>query len=307
MITTTNSWKSNGKLLLTGEYLVMEGALALAIPLKKGQTLCVNKNDTNILSWKASKPSGSWFTADYELPSLNIVHSDNKVLADRLKDILNVAQDMSDDFLVDNMGTTVNTLLDFDPEFGFGSSSTLISNIAMWAKVNPYSLLENTFGGSGYDIACARSKNPIVYQRLGDNINVLDVGFDPIFKENLFFVYLGRKQSSANSISNFKKHCNYTSVDVDAISDITKELLITSELTEFEALLAEHESIMTSILNIQTAKSLHFPDFNGFVKSLGAWGGDFVMVTCNSGEKELRNYMRKRGFETVFSYSSIAL
>ena len=32
---------SNGKLLLTGEYLVLNGAVALAIPTKFGQTLTI--------------------------------------------------------------------------------------------------------------------------------------------------------------------------------------------------------------------------------------------------------------------------
>lgn len=36
-----NRFYSHGKFLLTGEYLVLEGALALALPLKLGQTMTV--------------------------------------------------------------------------------------------------------------------------------------------------------------------------------------------------------------------------------------------------------------------------
>lgn len=35
------SFKSNGKLLLTGEYLVLDGAVALALPTKMGQIMTV--------------------------------------------------------------------------------------------------------------------------------------------------------------------------------------------------------------------------------------------------------------------------
>ena len=36
-----NTYRANGKLLLTGEYLVLKGALALALPTKLGQTMTV--------------------------------------------------------------------------------------------------------------------------------------------------------------------------------------------------------------------------------------------------------------------------
>ena len=36
---------SNGKLLLTGEYLVIDGAKALAIPTQKGQSLSVKETE----------------------------------------------------------------------------------------------------------------------------------------------------------------------------------------------------------------------------------------------------------------------
>lgn len=302
-----NIWKSNGKLLLTGEYLVMEGALALAMPLNLGQSLSVIPNSDKVIHWQANKHDGHWFFADLDLISFKIINTDSIDLATRLSEILLATRKLSQEFLTSGTGYNVLTYLDFDPDFGFGTSSTLIANIASWAKVDAYKLLELTFGGSGYDIACASSSNPIVFQRIGDSINVADVSFDPVFKENLYFVYLGKKQNSADSISEFKKHSNFTSVDIDAISAITKELLITSELTEFEALLAEHESIMKSILNIPTVKSLYFKDYPGVVKSLGAWGGDFVMITSHYTESDLRSLLRIKGFETVFSYVSLVL
>ena len=48
-------FKSNGKFLLTGEYLVLKGATALALPLKKGQSLDVEILDGNegLIHWDA--------------------------------------------------------------------------------------------------------------------------------------------------------------------------------------------------------------------------------------------------------------
>ena len=41
------------------------------------------------------------------------------------------------------------------------TSSTLIANLAKWSNVDPYILLSETFGGSGYDIACASAKKAL--------------------------------------------------------------------------------------------------------------------------------------------------
>ena len=300
-------WSSNGKLLITGEYLVMEGALALALPLKKGQSLSIYKNHTNILKWQANMPNGTWFTAEYDLKTFEIINTDSIVLAKNLEDILIATRELSHSFLADNMGFDVVTNLDFNPDFGFGTSSTLISNIAMWANVDPYELLEKTFGGSGYDIACARNSNTLFYQLADSNPIISDVNFSPLFKDKLYFVYLGKKQSSLDGIDAFRKNASFISKDIDTISDISKELIKTKSLKDFEKLLTEHELIMSKVLKMATVKSLHFSNFPGAVKSLGAWGGDFVLMASDFPEVELKRYLIKKGFDIVFRYDELAL
>lgn len=302
-----NTWRSNGKLLLTGEYLVMEGALSLALPINKGQSLTVTQTVNKLLRWKANKPEGLWFTTEFSLPSLEVIVTDNIDLASSLAKILLAVRRLSPDFLQDNFGLDIVTNLDFNPDYGFGTSSTLISNIANWADVDPYKLLDLTFGGSGYDIACARSSEPILFQRLTHDIYVSDAKFDPDFKENLYFVYLGKKQSSSESISNFRKNCKYSSQDIDSISEITKEIILSNNLNEFEALLMEHELIMSYILNQTTVKSLYFSDFPGAIKSLGAWGGDFVLITNPEPDSDFRKTMKDKGFGTVFRFDELVL
>ncbi len=307
MSSDTQTWSSNGKLLITGEYLVMEGALAMALPLKVGQTLSVRKNHNNILKWQANMPGGSWFTAEFDLNSFGVIITDNNILAKKLGDILVATRELSHTFLSDNVGFDVVTNLDFNPEYGFGTSSTLISNIAMWADVDPYKLLEKTFGGSGYDIACARTETPILYKKKDGVVEVRSVDFSPVFKDKLFFVYLGKKQNSADGIKAFKKNGKFTISDIVSISDITNQLVKTKDFTIFQELLEEHELILSKILDLPTAKSLLFDDFTGAVKSLGAWGGDFVLMTYNDSEQILRSYLEDKGFDIIFRYDELIL
>ena len=47
-----------------------------------------------------------------------------------------------------------------------------------------------------------------------------------------------------------------------------------------------------------------FPDFDGVIKSLGAWGGDFVMVISNENPTD---YFMEKGYETVIPYEEMIL
>ena len=51
-------------------------------------------------------------------------------------------------------------------------------------------------------------------------------------------------------------------------------------------------------------KEIHFEDFSGVVKSLGAWGGDFAMVISRNNPKD---YFASKGFDTVLSYDEMIL
>ena len=53
---------SNGKLLITGEYVVLDGAKALALPTKFGQSLIIEPSDNNEIYWKSHDHDKSiWF------------------------------------------------------------------------------------------------------------------------------------------------------------------------------------------------------------------------------------------------------
>ena len=303
----TQSWYAHGKLLITGEYLVLEGAKALAVPLKLGQYLSVKKQKEAKLTWNAMKPDGLWFQANFNLPNLDLLQTSEEDLSGKLKSILLHAKKLNPDFLSNEEGYSIETILEFDPEYGFGSSSTLVANLAKWAEVDPFDLQKRTFGGSGYDIACATIKDPIIYQLLNGKPTIERVAFEYDFTDQIYFVYLGMKQRSMESIQTFKTKSTFSEQDIKDVNTISKELLFCKTVTEFEDLLKQHELLLSKILKRKTAQSLLFPDHKGIVKSLGGWGGDFVLMTVHTEQKEFEKYLNQKGFDTYYRFDELVL
>ena len=60
----TQTFYSNGKLLITGEYVVLDGAKALALPTKFGQSLVVKPGINHQIKWTSFDSDESvWFEA----------------------------------------------------------------------------------------------------------------------------------------------------------------------------------------------------------------------------------------------------
>jgi len=303
------SWYSHGKLLLTGEYLVMEGAKALAIPLKPGQYLKVEKilRPQRELVWYALKPDGAWFSARYTLPDLRCTENTHDALSQSLIKLLQKVKDINPEFFSGNESYKVETQLEFNPEFGFGSSSTLVSNLAYWANVDPFELQFLALGGSAYDVACARATTPLFYQLHDGRPQLEPLDFIPAFSDRLFFVYLGQKQRTAESIKNFRQTASFGKREIERISAITTEIVQAADIYHFDQLLQEHERILSGILHLPTIKERLFADVPFQVKSLGAWGGDFVLVTTQLPSDEFKGFMKKRGLSVVFSWDELVL
>lgn len=295
---------SNGKILLTGEYLVLKGALALALPVNLGQSLEIKDLETNNnrLYWKALQPKGPWFSATLDKSDLQVVSADDEAKAQKLSEMLRTLRELNASVFMGN-DLQITTQLEFDPEWGLGSSSTLISNLAQWAKVNPYELLKRTFGGSGYDIACATAKGSIFYQLVDGQPKSESAPFEPAFADKLFFVYQGKKQSSAKEVIRFKERMAQIDLchEIEQVSDISRAMCGCKDLSGFCCLLDEHEAIMSHCLDREPLKK-RFPDFEGSVKSLGAWGGDFFLCATKWDEHKVRSYFQSNGMNTVLRY-----
>ena len=327
-------FQAHGKFLLTGEYLVLKSALALALPLKLGQSLQVSlaDTDTHRLHWIAQQPDKPWFSVVFDTDTLEPISTDDPAKAEKLSSILKVVRQLKPTtFFGGDM--RFRTRLDFNPEWGLGSSSTLIANLARWADVNPYELLKLTFGGSGYDIACATAEGPIYYQLTmsepafqqaqrpsldspakvpepveGPTPLVEPLDYNPSFADHLFFIYQGQKQSSSKEIKAFLAKTNPVDLqkDIEAVSEISRAVPKCESLDEFGLLMQCHERIIARCIGQELVQK-HFPDFEGVLKSLGAWGGDFILAATEWPENQVKAYFKGKGLNVVFGYKELVL
>lgn len=296
-----------GKLLLSGEYFVLDGALALAIPTSRGQRMSINKGSAGKLQWKSflANDPVPWFEALFDITSLDCLSTTNEAAANRLLELFQSIEQQRPDFWPQqaSTGLSISTQLEFPQEWGLGSSSTLISLLAQWSDTDPYDLLEDSFGGSGYDLACATADGPIFYQKKRGKPYSVDAPFYPAFSEYLYFVYLGKKQNSREGIGRYReKVSGKHSKLIRKISTLSLQMAAARSLWEWNAYVEENETLISEALDLPTAHAAHFHDFPGTIKSLGAWGGDFVLAGSEMGDQETLQYFKERGYETILRY-----
>jgi mevalonate kinase len=337
----TQTYHANGKLLLTGEYFILDGAVGLALPTKFGQTLTVRDrfseehldNNPSVI-WQAHEKKLFDKSVDYAcdqtnpiwiefekkgylkdlflyfemtLSNFKIIEEENEVSL-RLANIFKELRNLDQSFLKDSRSLKIETYFDFPQNWGLGSSSTLISLLSQWSGVDAYELLAKTFGGSGYDIACATANTAITYQlTTHDSRLTTAINFQPSFSNHLYFVHLGKKQNSREGIQHYKNLTIDKTEYIEQISEITQKLIHANELDEFCYYLEVHENIVGNVLNLRKVKEIYFSDFPGTVKSLGAWGGDFILVASDESPEMITRYFQQKGFSTILSYKDMIL
>lgn len=298
------TYHANGKLLLTAEYFVLLGAKALALPLQYGQRMEILEGSRpGLIRWKAFGNEGLWFSCDFKLPDLRIVHSSDTEKALILQDALKAIAEMNPQFK-ENGGVDIHTRIDFHNQWGFGSSSTMIVNLASWAEVDPFKLNEKIFNGSGFDVACALAEGPIFYQK---NKKPEPVHLDYPFLDQLYFVYSGAKKSTRSEVRRFLKNGTVSAAQVDEVNAISERISQAETLEDFQQLLVDHEQLVSGLLEIPTVKSDRFADFNGEMKSLGAWGGDFYLAATSMDKASVLRYFKEKGLQIVFPWKALVL
>ena len=296
---------SNGKLLISGEYLVLKGATALAAPVNFGQSLEIIQSENKNFVWESYVYDKLWFSVKINTDSFEIIETSDKIIATNLIKILSEARQLNERFLNDTKSSFVVSKADFDMQWGLGSSSSLISNIAYWADVNPFSLHNKVSKGSGYDVVCARQNGPVFFELNKNDYSVEEVNFKPAFKENIYFIYLGNKQDSSDSVEKFNLSKRKYKNEIALVSELTKHIAYSKNLDDFEYYIKEHEYILSSVLKKKMLKEERFRDFQGEMKSLGAWGGDFAMVTSEGTKKELVRYFKKKNINVIFQFNEL--
>ena len=194
-MTLPQTFYAHGKLLLTAEYFVLDGAEALALPTSFGQSLKIIENNTENLIWKSFDSDGKiWFEGIFNPQNFDLLQSNDATVGETLSNILKKANQLSITHHPSPIThKQIETSLTFPKNWGLGTSSTLIYTIAQLFEINPFDLLKQTFGGSGYDIACAGADSAIIYALKNGEPTFDKVAFQPIFKDNLYFIYLGNK------------------------------------------------------------------------------------------------------------------
>lgn len=292
---------SSGKVLLTGEYVILDGALSLAAPTKFGQYLRLRESESNLINWKSINFDGNiWFKCSITSDTLKVKSTSSKKISNTLVEIINLIRDYNPTFLK-KCGSDISTSLTFEKNLGLGSSSTLISNLSKISGVNPYTLNNKIYNGSGYDIACAESISPILYKLEKDRRTINQVSFKPSFNECIYFVYLNKKQNSFSEIKRYNKNKASISI-INEISNITSEILVCNSIDGFNKLIEAHELIISKLISKKTIKDVLFKDFDGSIKSLGAWGGDMIMVTSHNNPS---GYFKERGYSTIFKFEEL--
>lgn len=299
--------RANGKLLLTGEYVILSGAAGIALPVRFGQSIKIrlSSEPRSAFSWKSYCEGRLWYTKSFSFDTLSGAKSDSDEVTLRLQKLLRICRKFNKEFLLNPHIEEVITELDYPAEWGLGSSSTLISLLSRWAQVNPYEVLAEYSGGSGYDIACASSFSPLLYRVTETGPESTHVNFKPDYSDRLFFVYSGRKQRSDKEVRAFDK-TKVTKSHIREIDRINNTILGATGIEEFMQAVEEHEMILSGLLSRPALKQT-FSDFPGVVKSLGAWGGDFFLAASTEEPDFIETYFRSRGHQTIFPFSNLVL
>ncbi|MDF3028293.1 MAG: hypothetical protein K0S23_2600 [Fluviicola sp.] len=277
--------------MLFGEYLVLNGSDCLAFPLKFGQTLSVTKSDE--LIWESYSKHGMWFSVSMD-SDFTIRDTNNEEVAEILKQLFVVIRTEKPDL---DFSQKFRAEANFELNWGLGSSSTLISLLSQWSGVETRKLLDVSFGGSGYDVACATAKAPIIY---ANGKVKKEVHLPELITDKLLFIYLGNKQNSREEIKRFKKS-NVAQHQVDTMNTIIASALQTDKIEVFEQQLDLSEELISSIIGTVKLKQRLFDDYAYSIKSLGAWGGDFFLATYRD-LKTAKSYFGEKGYDVLFTY-----
>lgn len=289
---------ASGKLLLFGEYLVLKGSESLAIPLSYGQKMLVKNSGENFFNWTSKVNESVWFSCHFS-PNFEIIETTDPGKAGLLRKLLKFIDTQKPALF--QTRSDFQTQMDFRLEWGFGSSSTLISLLAQWSETDPYLLLKNSFGGSGYDVACANAATPIIYDM--ESHQTVPVYLFPKIISKLLFVYSGKKQSSEEEVNQFNS-LKISPEHVKKMREIIVTAVKSTQIDTFENAMDESEKLLSKILGMPSLKEEKFTDYPFSIKSLGAWGGDFFMAVYRK-ESEARNYFLEKGYSVMFNYNEL--
>jgi mevalonate kinase len=292
--------------MLTGEYAVLDGATAVAVPTKKGQRMVVKAHRGTDLVWQSYDHEGNlWFESEISIYDFKAVKTTNEAVSEKLFKLLKNAVRLNCEFLDKWNAYKIETHLEFPLDWGLGSSSTLTQLVADWAEINSLELYFKFEKGSGYDVACAGAKGPIEYICSADQIAYTPIDFKPNFLDQIHFIHTGNKKNTDDGIKEYLSVVKDKANLVKDISKLSEAVQEVKDLKTFEEIITDHDKIISKHTGFKIVKSEKFSDYNGAIKSCGAWGGDFIMATGSADE--VNSYFKSKGLTTIVPYKEMVL
>lgn len=292
------SYSASGKLLLFGEYLVLKGSLSFSIPLSVGQNLHILPYSGKGILWQCFEFEKCWLEI-YFSEKLEIIYTTDIKKALPVQKLLLFIRERKHN--LGSSGLCFKFDLNFNRYYGFGTSATLISLLSQWSGLNPYLLSAQSLDGSGYDIATATAKQPILYsmaQKVTGSCSLPES-----VTQQLLFVYRGKKQISASEVASFKNK-QIRSDQIEQMNALIASASRCTHISAWEKLMQESEQLIAPILGVPAVKEQQFADYPYAIKSLGAWGGDFIMVAFRD-LSEAKNYFMQKQIQSLYTYREL--
>ena len=277
---------SPGKIMLCGEYAVLCGALAIAFPTKFRQCMEVEYlPGSGNIHWQSFDFEGfQWLRCSFHPNDDCSTHPLKNVLQPIVAMLRHVQQYKPDAMPADK-DITFRVKASFRKEWGLGSSSALIANIARWSGLDPWELMQLSFPGSGYDVAVAFHGKSMVYRIENEQRNIRFLDYVPEWLNSFRVVFTGKKVNSRDSVNENKAMFHKLEPHVEELDRIALGLLAVESCEEACELLQRYEAILARELEMEPGAHL-FPGYSGTIKSLGAWGGDAILVEYRPDEFE---------------------
>jgi hypothetical protein len=280
------SFFSHGKVLLAGEYAVMCGVEALALPVRAGQWQHVWEmpaKGVSKLVWQSKDADGGvWFECRVDTDIMHVSETTSETYSDTLLRLLFCIKEQKPELFL-HKNIRIETECEFNRSFGLGSSSTLVCNLAKWSGVNAHLLQERAFGGSGYDVAVGNLGRPLVYWLENNEPNWSSWQLPPDFTHDWYLAFPGEKQNSRDSLAGVKAQLDKISSDVALLQQMNaciQAIKSPRSLPMLEAMLEMWQALLSQRLDLpRPYETLGLsPVKGGLCKYLGAWGGDVLLI-----------------------------
>lgn len=272
--------------MLAGEYAVMCGVEALALPVRAGQWQHVWEmpaKGVSKLVWQSKDADGSvWFECRVDTDIMHVSETTSETYSDTLLRLLFCIKEQKPELFL-HKNIRIETECEFNRSFGLGSSSTLVCNLAKWSGVNAHLLQERAFGGSGYDVAVGNLGRPLVYWLENNESNWSSWQLPPDFTDDWYLAFPGEKQNSRDSLAGVKAQLDKMSNDVALLQQMNaciQAIKSPRSLPMLEAMLEMWQALLSQRLDLpRPYETLGLsPVKGGLCKYLGAWGGDVLLI-----------------------------